>query len=160
MKKIIYLLFLAVGITGCSVESIDSEELLTADASASLSENTSEMIFLEDVCAGEETLITVNFDQRTNKQGNNLPSNIKVEIFIAEEWVEIYGDNLNDVTTTSFLYTFEEAKDYNLRYSAETGPWNPTKTLTVTDCCFESFTYVDNMDGFYTFTYVSEEDLN
>jgi hypothetical protein len=33
MKKLIYVAFLAIGITGCSVESLDStDNLLTADA--------------------------------------------------------------------------------------------------------------------------------
>ncbi len=32
MKKLIFLSLLAIGMTGCSVESMDSEELLTADA--------------------------------------------------------------------------------------------------------------------------------
>ncbi len=161
MKKIIYLFVLAIGFTSCSVESIDSgENLETADASAKLNATyTSSMTFLEEVCAGEETEITVDFEQRTNPQGKNLSTNIKVDLYIDGEWVEIYQENLNNVTTTSFNYTFEEATDYSLRYSAENGPWNDPQILTVKDCCTESFTYVANADGTYTFTYTAGEDM-
>ena len=144
--------------TGCSVESMDSEELLTADAKYLLA-STSEMVFLENVCAGEETVITVNFSQRTNPQGKNLPTNIKVELKVDGVWTEIYQANLNDVTTTSFNYTFADAADYSLKYSAENGPWIATQVLTVINCCDESFTYVDNRNGTYTFTYKVGEDM-
>ena len=140
------------------MESMDSEELLTADAIFKLA-STSEMVFLENVCAGEETVITVNFPQRTNPQGKNLPTNIKVDLKVDGVWTEIYQASLNDVTTTSFNYTFADAADYSLRYSAENGPWNATQVLTVINCCDESFTYVDNRNGTYTFTYKVGEDM-
>lgn len=133
MKKIIFLSLLAIGMTGCSVESMDSEELLTADAKFKLA-STCEMVFLENVCAGEETVITVNFSQRTNPQGKNLPTNIKVDLEVDGEWIDIYRANLNDVTTTSFKYTFTDATDYSLRYSAGTGQWNDVQILMVNDC--------------------------
>ncbi len=161
MKKIYYLIFLAIGVSGCSVESLDStENLLTADASAKIKvANTSTMIFLESVCAGEETLITVNFDQKTNPQGKNLPTNVKVDLLVDGEWTDIYRNNVNDVTSISFNYTFEVAKDYTLRFSAEEGPWNANQILTVNQCCTESFSYIDNKDGTYIFTYTVGEDM-
>ncbi len=136
MKKLTYLLFLAIGVVGCSVESMDStENLLTANASSKLlAASTSEMVFLEKVCAGEETLVTVNFPQRTNPQGRNLPSNIQVQLEIYGVWVEIYQANLNDVTTTSFNYTFADAMDYTLQYAAGPGGFYAPQTLTVEDC--------------------------
>ena len=164
MKKIYYLIFLAIGVSGCSVESIDStENLLTADASAKIkAANTSTLVFLESVCAGEETLITVNFNQKTNTQGNNLPTNVKVDLMVDGEWTDIYRNNVNDVTSVSFNYTFDIAKDYTLRYSAEGGPWNPNQILTVVNCnsCEESFSYTSNENGSYTFTYIPAEDMD
>lgn len=161
MKKIYYLIFLAIGISGCSVESIDStENLLTADASAKITvANTSSMVFAESVCAGEETMITVNFEQRTNTQGKNLPTNVKVHLLVGGEWIDIYENSVNDVTSVSFPYLFDDAMEYTLRYSAETGPWNANQMLNVTDCCTESFSYVDHENGTYTFTYVAGEDM-
>lgn len=161
MKKLIYLFILGIGFTSCSVESLDStENLLTADASAKLkASNTSSMVFLDNVCASEETIITVNFDQKTNPQGKNLPTNVKVDLMVDGEWVDIYRNNVNDVTSVSIEYTFEVAKDYTLRYSAEEGKWNANQILTVKNCCIESFTYLDNADGTYTFTYKVGEDM-
>jgi len=47
------LLFLAIGVTACSVESMDStENLLTADAKVKLASTTS-IEFDETVCVGE-----------------------------------------------------------------------------------------------------------
>ncbi len=155
MKKIYYLIFLAIGLSGCSVESLDStEEFTTADASAKIKvANTSTMVFLESVCAGEETLITVNFNQKTNSQGKNLPTNVKVDLLVDGEWTDIYRNNVNDLTSISFNYTFEVAKEYTLRFSAEEGPWNANQILTVNECCTESFSYIDNENGTYIFTY-------
>ncbi len=161
MKKIYFYIFLALGISGCSVESIDStENLLTADASAKIkTANTSSMVFLDNVCAGEETIITVNFDQKTNPQGRNLPTNVKVDLMVNGEWKDIYRNTVNNVLSVSFNYTFEVAKEYTLRFSAEEGPWNPNQTLSVTDCCMESFSYVNHENRTYTFTYVVGENM-
>ena len=162
MKKLTYLLFLAIGVTACSVESMDStENLLTADLKAKVNATSStEMLFEENVCAGEETVITVNFPQRKNPQGKNLPTTVKIELMVEGSWLNIYEEELNDVTTTSFNYTFNDAMEYELRYSAETGPWNDSQFLEVSDCCTEGFTYIDNGDRTYTFTYKAGEDMD
>ena len=139
MKKFIYLFILAIGFTSCSVESIDStENLLTADARFNAqATSSSEMLFEDLVCMGEETTITVNFPQRKNPQGNNQPTTVEVQLMGASGWVSIYlGEELNNTTTTSFGYTFEEEITYALRYkiTGNTGWVNPTQYLEVEDC--------------------------
>ena len=151
MKKIYYLIFLAIGISGCSVESIDSTEVLfTADAKVKLAE-VQNFIVPTESCAGVEA--TFSFEVAVG-------TNLQVQQLIAGEWVQVYQKGSSTANPQNFNLLFEEAGDYSLRYKIGSGGFTQ-KSVTVLDCnaCEESFSYVSNGDNTYTFYYTPAEDL-
>lgn len=152
MKKLIYLIVLGIGFTSCSVESLDStENMLTADARASL--NSNEFEVPEKICAGEPAEFNINAP---------IGSNIQVQQWdpITEKWFQVEQISQSTSNPYTFWLTFPTAKTYQLRYKAGSGGFSDTINVVVIDCCTESFLYVDNEDGTYTFTYTAGEDMN
>tara|TARA_R100000935_G_scaffold57667_1_gene92154 strand:+ start:29 stop:745 length:717 start_codon:yes stop_codon:yes gene_type:complete len=152
MKKIYYLVFLAIGISGCSVESLDSTEVLfTADAKAKLTE-VQNFVVPAEICAGVDATFTFEAPVGTNLQ---------VQQFIAGEWVQVYQKGISTANPQNFNLLFEEMGDYSLRYKIGSGGFTET-SVTVLNCnvCDESFSYVDNTDGTYIFTYQVGEDMD
>ena len=151
MKKIYYLIFLAIGISGCSVESIDSTEVLfTADAKVKLTE-VKNFIVPTEICAGAEATFSIEAA---------VGSNLQVQQLIAGDWVQVYHSNSSTSNPQNFNLLFEEAGDYSLRYKIGSGGFTE-KSVTVLDCndCEESFSYVSNGDNTYTFYYTPAEDM-
>ncbi|MCM8568118.1 hypothetical protein NE848_01940 [Gramella jeungdoensis] len=172
MKKIIYLIVLILGFSGCSVESYDSnEELITADARPTV-QNVEESLVFGDLCAGEEAEFCLNFPQATIGNGNPKTTNVQVQLLkygddpeteeIEPEDYEYYEQifHTSENTQACFFYTFDEANTYDLRYFIGSGGHTDVQA-EVLDCseCEESFSYMDNNDGSYTFTYVPAEDM-
>ncbi len=151
MKKIYYLIFLAIGISGCSVESIDStENLLTADAKMKLTE-VQNFVVPTEICAGVDA--TFSFEVAVG-------TNLQVQQLIGGEWVQVYKISQSTSNPQNFNLLFEEAGDYSLRYKIGSGGFTE-KSVTVLNCnvCEESFSYTSNANGSYTFTYIPAEDM-
>src|SRR5690606_18111858 len=150
IKKLSFLLFLAIGITGCSVESVDStENLLTANAMVAVSAFSITPPAI--ICAGLPATFSYAAPVR---------SNLQVRRLVGGEWVQVYHNNKSNNLTESFALNFATAGTYSLRYKNEQGFSEPF-TVRVINCntCDESFSYSTNLDGTYTFTYVPAEDI-
>lgn len=166
MKKIIYLVFLAIGMTGCSVESLDSGELLTADASVKPQEVGKSMNLLEaEICAGEAPVFVFNFPQNFN--GPNSASTsiaIQIETFPGSG---LWGPfkTLSYAGAGPVEYTYNDAVlaigTYSFRVSIGAGGFSYAATLNVVECsdCEESFSYSANGGNSYTFSYTPAEDM-
>ncbi len=167
MKKFIFLSLLAIGMTGCSVESMDSEELLTADAKFKVQEVDKSMnLEAVEICAGEAPVFVFNFPQDALGKGNPKDTNIKIQIETSPGsgvW-----ESFKDLTYAGAgpeEYTYEnevlEIGTYSFRVSIGSGGFLYTATLDIIECsdCEESFSYTTNEDGSYTFTYIPEEDM-
>ena len=166
MKKLIYLFILAIGFTSCSVESIDStENVLTADMKIKIQQVDKSMnLKAEEICEGEAPVFVFNFPQDT--KGNGDPKNTDVHI-------QVYNTDIADWVTFKKLsyagagpeeYTYEDEVlaigTYDFRVSIGSGGFDYFATLDVVKCgCEESFTYVDNGNGTYIFTYTAGEDM-
>jgi len=152
MKKIYYLIFLAIGVSGCSVESIDStENLFTADAKMKLTE-VQNFVVPTEICAGVDP--TFSFEAAVG-------TNLQVQQLIAGEWVQVYKISQSTSNPQNFNLLFEEAGDYSLRYKIGSRGFTEI-SVTVLNCnvCEESFSYTSNLDGSYTFTYIPAEDMS
>ena len=149
MKKIIYLFLLALGVTGCSVESIDSNEnLLTADAKATIQEVGKSMNLLEsEICAGEASVFVFDFPQNQNGP-HNADTNIKIQIETSPGsgvW-----DSFKDLTYAGAgpeEYTYNDeilnVGTYSFRVKIGSGGFDNMTTVTVVDC-----TVVDCQSGY------------
>lgn len=153
MKKLIYLFTLGVGFTSCSVDSLDStENLLTADASLK-NQMTNEFEIPVGICAGVPAEFKLNAP---------VGSNLQVQQYneISGEWEQVYKTPNSTSNPQNFSLTFPSADTYQLRYKAGSGGFSNAMDVRVANCgCDESFTYVDNQDGTYTFTYIAGEDM-
>lgn len=152
MKKVIYLFILGIGFTGCSIESLDSaEDMLTLDAKAKQqAEQNGKFVVPELICAGEPAEFYFEAPVNTNLQVQQLNNG---------EWVQVYQISKSTSNPQIFELTFAAAGDYQLRYKIGSGGFTEIK-VTVQNCgCEESFSYTDNGDGTYAFTYIPEEDM-
>lgn len=151
MKKLTYLLFLAIGVTGCSVESIDStENFSTADLKAAVVAN--EFVVPEGICAGEPAEFMINAPTGSNLQVQQYDP-------LTDNYIQVYKTSTSTANPQKFWLSFPTAGTYQLRYKAGSGGFDDVEVV-VTDCCEESFTYVDNENGTYTFTYKVGEDMD
>ncbi|MGM1054991.1 MAG: hypothetical protein ACQEWG_03785 [Bacteroidota bacterium] len=162
MKKIIFLSLLAIGMTGCSVESMDSEELLTADASAKLTGITS-VDYDEVVCFGNEGNFTFNFPQAYNKNDKEQKTLVKLELWNEEsgEWKEIHQGNYDGEGPKYFSYDFGAIGTYLLQYRIGTGDNWTSISVSVVDCnlCENALVaeLVCGETNTVTFTFTAEE---
>ncbi len=202
MKKLTYLLFLAIGVTACSVESIDStENLVVADAKANLKNQVStsahttplsSYTFFSGNSVNEKAkltvsntcdVITLNFTPL-----NDEPIVVKFDIFKTLPAVDVNPGNgkitLPNGTISSNEANLDSDGNYSISFSdlgvtdadnvfifarmgnedagsQVLGDWEYfTYDVTAEDCCEERFTYFDNNDGTYTFTYTVGEDMD
>ena len=178
MKKLIYLFILAIGFTSCSVESIDStENLLVADAVTAF--NAKSFTFQSNtICQGTSPVFEFTHEQNTERvnvnpnQGQPIwedqPINTEIKIDMWNpaledgegDW-EFFATHVSPGTGSSFTpESFDfAAREYSFRAQIDKGQ-HLEAYLTVEDCCEESFSYVDNGDGTYTFTYKAGEDMD
>lgn len=157
MKKI-YLLFVAATLAACSAEPLENEVTsgLDADLNAKISKVAdqivqNEFVVPDEICAGEDAHFLLNAE---------VGSNLQVQQLIGGEWIQV--DQISKSTSNPHVTTlnFETAGEYMLRYKAGNGGYSAPYTVLVKNCgCDESFSYVNNWDGTYTFTYVPEEDV-
>ena len=163
MKKI-YLLFVAAALAACSAEPVETEGIDSLDASvtgktkATVQDVQESFDVPDQICAGEEAQFCMTFPQKYKGNGSLQTTNVQVQLEVAPgDWEQIYTDDAN--TESCFSHTFEDDIIYNLRYQIGGGGFTEI-SVTVEDCgCKESFTYVDNGDMTYTFTYTPEEDM-
>ncbi len=151
MKKLIYLFILGIGFTSCSVESLDStENLLTADAKFK-AQNVEKFNAPAEICAG--VLAQFSFEAA-------LKTNLQVQQYVNEDWVQVYQISQSTSNPQTFELSFAEPGTYALRYKIGGGGFTET-TVTVINCnpCDESFSYIENENGSYTFTYIPAEDM-
>jgi len=136
MKKIIYLFLLSLGVIACSVESTDSSEnLLTADAKATITVETASVDIPEEVCAGVGANYCVNFSQATKGNGDPKTSEVQVQLYddVLEQYIQIAQGKEN--TYLCFDYTLDTPGVYNLRYQvAGIGGGFTDFTVSVNNC--------------------------
>ncbi|NEW79141.1 MAG: hypothetical protein GZ086_06870 [Gelidibacter sp.] len=104
-----------------------------------------------EVCAGDATDFCFEAPIGTNLQ---------VQQWIAGDWVQVYQISKSTSVNTCFQLTFANAGAYQLRYKIGSGGFTEVP-VTVVNCggCEESFNYVSNGGGSYTFTYIPAEDM-
>lgn len=88
-------------------------------------------------------------------------TNLQVQQLIAGDWIQVYQISQSTLVNTCFPLTFATAETYQLRYKIGNGGFTQVP-VTVVDCntgCDESFSYVSNGGGSYTFTYVPSVDM-
>lgn len=129
---------------------------------AKITQVSSVVDWVPQVCAGVEHSFTL--------QGWTGTKNVGIQIYdeSISEWISVPGLPNGQVSSPQdFTYTFPADGTYQLRYSvsgnADDGGTNGQKvfTVTVSNCgCDESFSYVENANGSYTFTYVPAEDMD
>jgi hypothetical protein len=157
MKKI-YLLFLAIGITACStdsLENINSEAAETANFSGKKEATTAAVEKFnvpELICAGEEAEFSIEADLKINLQVQQYDE-------ILDEWYPVFQESQSDSSVENFWLTFEEAGTYQLRYKIGSGGFTETSVVVENCACEESFSYDQNEGGSYTFTYIPGEDM-
>lgn len=168
MKKFLYFI-LGLGILyACSTDTLETEQLITADAKPSVEEEELPTLSYDQVCANESVEFCVNFPQAYKGNGETKETLVKFEL-------KIYGDNpetdeLEDFyyaellnshehTQGCFSHTFTEAATYEVRYKTK-GAWIDDE-IVVEDCgCDESFSYTVNGESEYTFFYTPAEDMD
>lgn len=151
MKKLTYLLFIAIGVMGCSADALN-EDLLVADAKFKVT--VAESFNVPDgICAGVPAQFSFAAAVGTNLQ---------VQQFINEDWVQVYQTSQSTSNPQTFELSFAEAGSYSLRYKIGNGGFTNASPVMVSNCndCEESFSYIANEDGSYTFNYVPAEDMN
>ncbi len=128
MKKFTYLLFLAIGVTSCSVESIDStENLLTADAKFHSQSVVTITTPSGDLCANQELWFTVDV---------NTGSNFQVQQWVDGEWEQVHLAAQGQSGSESFAVVLAEGEN-SFRYTNQgSGPnWtNYPTTFTGVNC--------------------------
>src|SRR5690606_12809446 len=92
---------------------------------------------------------------------------IKIQLLdtINDQWLEFKDLSYPGAgSDEEYIYNDEILKEgkYYFRAKIGAGGFDYYDTLNVVDCsdCEESFTYVTNNDGTYTFTYVPAEDMD
>ena len=142
---------------GCSVESIDSnEEIITVDAkgkAAVQAADSNEFEYpIEDVCVDAEATFTFNVPVGTN---------VQIQEFVDEDWIQVEKNNSTSMNPQVFTMTWDTPGVHYFRFKAGSGGFTEIAPITVVDCsdCEESFSYVPNADGSYTFTYIPAEDI-
>ena len=137
MKKLTYLLFLAIGVTACSVESLDStENLLTADAKVKLASTTS-IEFDETVCVGDLANFTFNFPQAYNSNEKEQKTLVILDLWVdgeegeEGEWVNLLNENYEGAGPKYFSYDFGGEDTYLLQYRIGNGSENKFAQISV-----------------------------
>ncbi len=151
MKKLTYLLFLAIGVMGCSADALN-EDLIVADAKFKVTVAESFNV-PEGICAGVPAQFSFAAAVGTNLQVQQLINGV---------WVQVYQTSQSRSNPQTFELSFAEAGSYSLRYKIGNGGFTNASPVMVSNCndCEESFSYSTNDDGSYTFTYVPAEDMD
>lgn len=106
----------------------------------------------QSICAGEEAEFCFDVPTGTNLQVQQYDEDL-------QEWVQVYQISKSVTNPQCFTLTFDTAGDYQLRYKIGNGGFTEV-AVTVLNCgCDESFSYVDNGGGSYTFTYIPAENM-
>lgn len=157
----------SVVIYSCSKENatIQQERTLKGAKIAALSTAGDNLTYPAEICAGKEIELCVTFPQGTTGGKDPKPKETNWQAQLkgddpateaVEDFYQIAHGGGN--TIGCFKYTFPSAGIYDLRYKASESNFKDV-SLTVTNCCEESFTYAENEDGTYTFSYTSEVDV-
>ena len=140
-----------------------TENLLVADAKAKVTVATS-VDYDETVCFGDEANFTFNFPQAYNANNKEQKTLVILELWneLSGEWNEIHQGNYDGAGPQYFSYDLGAEGTYQLQHRIGTGNNWTEISVSVVDCsdCEESFNYLANEDGSYTFTYVPEEDMD
>lgn len=168
MKKIIYLGVLALVFSGCSVESIDSnDELITANAKPTLNDENgvAESFNFDPICAGVPADFCFSFPQATAGP-NDKDTQVQIQLFV-------YGDDPNSTDDDDYeqifkgeggtevcdSWTFDEPGVYDVRYKIGSGGFTNVEVEVQNCSCDESFSYTENGGYEYTFYYTPSEDM-
>jgi len=154
MKKFYYLssvlaIFILAFIS-CEKDLIESEKVINFPDNPRVSGTFN---IPEAICAGEPAEFCFSAPIGTNLQVQQWDDNLN-------DWVQVYHNAKSDYNPECFLLQFDASGDYSLRYKMGPGRFTQT-TISVENCddCDESFSYLDNDDETYTFTYIPGEDM-
>lgn len=129
MKKIMFLLFLATGVIGCSVDSLDTnEEMLTADARFKSQSAVTITAPEGDLCAGEVLDFTVDAETGSNFQVQQKD--------VDGEWQQVHLANKGQEGSASFDVVLLEGENYFRHTNLGSGPnWLEYQTAFIgVDC--------------------------
>lgn len=143
MKKILFVLMSAILFSGCSVDSVESEQLITADAKPSISaeeDAAPEMFDFEGVvCQGVASDYCFTFPQATAGP-NNKDTNVMLQIYVYGDdpnsdeddyWEQVFkGEGGTEVCSD---WTFDEVGTYEIRYKIGSGGFTED-VIVVEDC--------------------------
>lgn len=166
MKKLLCLIILGAGIIGCSTEPIETEALESFDAKVKAQEVDKSMTLAEaEICYGDAPVFVFDFPQNQNGP-HDADTDVKIQMETypgSDEWESFLNLTFSGEGPVEYSYEDEifETDLYSFRAKIGSGGFNYSATLEVIDCsdCEESFSYLDNEDGSYTFTYIPEEDM-
>ncbi|WP_372920220.1 hypothetical protein [Salegentibacter sp.] len=166
MKKLFYLVIFGAGIIGCSTEPIETEVLESIDAKVKTQEADKSMMLAEaEICYGDAPVFVFDFPQDNKGNGDAKDTDVHLQVWNPEieDWESFQQLTYQGAGPEEYAFE-EEALDlgtYEFRAKIGSGGFNYSATLEVIDCsdCEESFSYLDNEDGSYTFTYIPEEDM-
>ncbi len=150
----------AAAMMSCSIDSPETnDDSNSFDAKANVLAEEESFIVPDQICAGEEAEFCTTFPQKTKGNGEPQTTNVQIQLFdeLSDEWIQISKGGAD--TEYCFSYTFPEATEYQLRYSIGAGGFTELSVMVENCGCEESFDYVENIDGSYTFTYVPTEDM-
>lgn len=170
MKKFLYFVF-ALGILyACSTDTLETEELVTADAKPSdkIDEEVIPEFFEYDevICMGVPADFCFSFPQATAGP-NDKNTDVMIQLLMPgddpestddDEFEQIFKGEGGTGVCDSWI--FEEDRTYTFRYKIGSGGFTE-KNLIVEDCrvCEESFSYTENGESEYTFFYTPDEDM-
>ncbi len=166
MKNLFYLGMLVLVFSGCSVDSLESnEELITADAkpNTEVVNDVEESFNYDPLCAGEESGFCFTFPQ-ASAGPNDKDTKVQIQLYT-------YGEDENSTEDDGYEqifkgeggtevcgnWSFEEPGTYDVRYKIGSGGFTDIDVVVENCGCEESFYYSENGDKEYTFFYTPEE---
>lgn len=168
MKKFLYFIFGLGILYACSTDTLETGQLITADAKPSVEEEVIPELFDYDevICMGVPADFCFSFPQATAGP-NNKDTQVQLQLyFYGDDPESDDDDGFEQIfkgeggTSVCDSWTFDEEGTYLFRYKIGSGGFIE-RNLTVENCgCEESFSYTKNGESEYTFFYTPAEDMD
>jgi hypothetical protein len=148
----------------CSKEEINPAAQNTK-SQLNLKGGNAEFYWADPVCAGSAADFCITIQPRFNNQGKPLSQEYGIQLY--DEATGTYNNILQGSSgestpvTKCVSHTFDSPGTYYVRYKIGSGGYSSDFAVTVNNCgCSEDFSYIDNGDETYTFTYLPAEDMS